>query len=66
MILAVYLCVYLFQFSQGLVDLILTDDEKKSKKVDFAFLQIYQIKIMVQWILIYLQIFFAVKEMYID
>ena len=66
MILAVYLCVYLIQFSQGLVDLILTDDEKKSKKVDFAFLQIYQIKIMVQWILIYLQIFFAAKEMYID
>ena len=50
-------------FTYGLFDLILTDADKTS--VDFAFLQLYQIKIIIQWVLLYLQIFNATKQMQI-
>ena len=55
--------IYLIAFTYGLFDLILTDTDKAS--VDFAFLQLYQIKIIIQWVLLYLQIFNATKQMQI-
>jgi hypothetical protein len=50
-------------FTFGLFDLILTDADKNS--FEFAFLQLYQIKIIIQWVLLYLQIFNATKQMQI-